>query len=168
MRYGCRTRKVKSYDLGVSSTRITRHIDAPRTVVYRALLDARSIETWRVPDGMTSQVHEFDAREGGAFRISLTYDAPTGKGKTAAQTDTYHGRFVKLVPNEQVVEVDEFETTDPAMLGEMTITTTLADADGGTDVVVVYEGLPRGVSVADNETGTRIALAKLAALVEAG
>jgi hypothetical protein len=49
----------------------------------------------------------------------------------------------------------------------MTITTTLVDAAGGTDVVVVYDGLPRGVSAADNETGTRVALAKLAALIEA-
>jgi uncharacterized protein YndB with AHSA1/START domain len=112
-------------------------------------------------------VHAFDAREGGSFRISLTYDAPTETGKTIGHTDTYHGRFVKLVPNEQVVEAVEFETTDPALRGEMTITTTLVDADGGTDVLVVYDGLPRGVPTADNETGTRMALAKLAALVEA-
>ncbi|HYP05429.1 MAG TPA: hypothetical protein VER03_04270, partial [Bryobacteraceae bacterium] len=49
-------------------------------------------------------VHAFDAREGGAFRISLTYDQPAGSGKTTAHTDTYHGRFVKLVPDEVVVE----------------------------------------------------------------
>jgi hypothetical protein len=49
----------------------------------------------------------------------------------------------------------------------MTITTTLIDAPGGTDVLVEYEGLPRGVSPVDNETGTIMALAKLAALVEA-
>jgi hypothetical protein len=48
-----------------------------------------------VPTGMTSHVHAFDAREGGSFRISLTYDAPTGTGKTTAHTDTYHGRFVR-------------------------------------------------------------------------
>ncbi len=117
---------------------------------------------------MTSHVHAFDAREGGSFRISLTYDAQTGTGKTTAHTDTYHGRFVKLVADEQVVEVVEFETRDPALRGEMTITTTLADADGGTNVLVVCEGLPRGVPTADNETGTRMALAKLAAFVEAG
>jgi uncharacterized protein YndB with AHSA1/START domain len=153
--------------MGMSATPVTCHINAPRAVVYRALIDARSIATWRVPTGMTSHVHEFDAREGGSFRISLTYDAPTGTGKTTTHTDTYHGHFVKLVTNEQVVEVDEFETTDPTMAGKMTITTTLADADGGTDVLVVYEGLPGGVSATDNETGTRMALAKLAALVEA-
>ena len=124
---------------------ISRHINAPRATVYRALLDARAVATWRVLTGMTSYVHEFDAREGGSFRISLTYDAPAGTGKTTAHTDTYHGSFVKLLTNKQVVEVVEFETTNPALRGEMTITTTLVDADGGTDVLVVYEGLPRGV-----------------------
>lgn len=118
----------------MSSTRISRRVNAPRAVT-----------TWKVPTGMTSHVHAFDAREGGSFRISLTYDEPTGTGKTTAHTDTYHGYFVKLVTNEQVVEVAEFETTDPTLRGEMTITISLADADGW-----------------------REALAKLAALVEAG
>ena len=116
---------------------------------------------------MTCQVHEFDAREGGSIRISLTYKQPRQTGKTTSHTDTYHGRFVKLVTNEQVVEVDEFETADPALLGEMTITITLTDADGGTDLLAVHEGLPRGVSPADNQIGWQMALTKLAALVEA-
>jgi uncharacterized protein YndB with AHSA1/START domain len=150
----------------MSSTRISRRVNAPRANVYRALLDARAVATWMVPDGMTSQVHGFEAREGGSFRISLTYDAPTGSGKTTAQTDTFHGRFVKLVTNEQVVEVVEFETADPALRGEMTITITLADADGGTDLLAVHDGLPPGLSAADNEVGWRMSLAKLAALVE--
>jgi uncharacterized protein YndB with AHSA1/START domain len=151
----------------MTATRITRHMDAPRAKVYRALLDARAVATWMVPDGMTSDVHAFDAREGGSFRISLTYDAPTGTGKSTAHTDTFHGRFVKLVPDEEVVEVVEFETTDPAMQGEMTISITLADADGGTDLAAVHGELPRGLSPADNEAGWRMSLAKLAALVEA-
>lgn len=152
----------------MSSTRIQVRIRAPRSRVYRALLDARAVQTWMVPDGMSSHVHAFDAREGGVFRISLTYDAPTGTGKTTAHTDTHHGRFVKLVENEQVVEVVEFETTDPTMLGEMTMTFTLTDADGGTELVAVHEGVPPGVSPADNELGWRMSLGKLAALVEAG
>jgi uncharacterized protein YndB with AHSA1/START domain len=152
----------------VSSTRVSRRVNAPRVIVYRALLDARAVATWKVPTGMTGHVHAFDGREGGWFRISLTYDEPTGTGKTTAHTDTYHGRFVKLVPNEQVVEVVEFETTDPALRGEMTITMMLADADGGTDILAVHDGLPRGLPTADNEAGWREALARLAALVEAG
>ena len=115
----------------MSSTRISCHINAPRADVYRALLDPLAVAKWKVPDGMTCHVHAFDSREGGSFRVSLTDDGPSGGGKTTARTDTYHGRFVKLLRNEQVIEVDEFETDDPALCGEMTITITLTDARGG-------------------------------------
>lgn len=150
----------------MTSTRVSQHIKAPRGTVYRTLLDPLAIAQWRVPHGMTSHVHEFDAREGGSFRVSLTYTTD-GAGKTTAHTDTYHGRFVKLVENEQIVEVVEFETTDPAMQGEMTITTSLVDANGGTDLHGVHEGLPPGVAPADNEYGWQQSLKKLAALIEA-
>jgi hypothetical protein len=75
---------------------------------------------------------------------------------------------VKLVMNEQVVEVAEFETADPALRGEMPITFSLADADGGTEVLAVHDGLPPGLPASDNEAGWRSSLAKLAALVEEG
>jgi uncharacterized protein YndB with AHSA1/START domain len=149
------------------TTRISGHVRAPRPAVYRAFLDAGAVAAWRVPDGMSSHVHEFDGREGGFFRVSLTYDAPGAAGKSAPHTDTYHGHFARLVPDQQVVEVFEFETADPALAGTMTMTTTLTDADGGTDVLVVHEGVPDSVPAADNETGTRMALASLARLVEA-
>lgn len=148
------------------STKVTGHVDAPRAAVYRALLDPAAVARWRVPDGMTGHVHAFDAREGGGFRVSLTYDAPDATGKSAARTDTYHGVFVRLVPDEQVVETVEFETADPGLQGVMTMTTTLVDAAGGTDVTVVHEGVPDAVAPGDNETGTRMALANLARLVE--
>jgi len=150
----------------MASTRLQRHVNAPRAIVYQALLDARAVKTWMVPPGMTSDVHAFEAREGGEFRISLTYDAPSGAGKTTAHTDTFHGRFVALVPNERVVEVLEFETADPSLQGEMTITISLDDADGGTDVRIVHDSLPRGLSPVDNQVGWQLSLAKLAALAE--
>ena len=149
------------------STQVSQRIHAPRPAVYRALLDAEAIAKWRVPDGMRSRVHEFNGREGGAFRVSLTYDAPDRSGKSSSRTDTYHGYFRKLVPDLEVVEVLEFETEDPALAGTMTMTTTLNDADDATDVLVVLEGMPDAVPAADNEMGTRMALARLAELVEA-
>jgi uncharacterized protein YndB with AHSA1/START domain len=138
----------------MSSTRVTRHVNAPRERVYRAFVDANDVAKWMVPTGMTSHVHAFEGREGGRFRISLTYDAPTGAGKT------------ELVPNERIVEAVEFETDDPALRGEMTLTITLADEDGGTELAAVHDGLPPGLSPADNGTGWRSSLEKLAALVE--
>jgi uncharacterized protein YndB with AHSA1/START domain len=151
----------------VSTTRVACHIRAPKSAVYRALLDRDAVQHWMVPDGMTSRVHAFEPREGGEFRISLTYDAPTAAGKTDAQTDTFHGRFVRLVPDSEVVQVVEFETADPALHGEMTITYSLTDADGGgTDLAGVHENLPAAVNEADNELGWTISLGKLARLVE--
>jgi len=80
---------------------------------------------------------------------------------------TYHGRFARLVPDTEVVQVLEFETDDPALRGEMTITYTLADAyDGGTSLTGVHENLPPGVAAEDNELGWSMSLRKLAALVE--
>ena len=150
----------------VTTTRVSRHVRAPRAAVYRALLDPAAVARWKVPEGMTCRVHEFDAREGGTLRVSLTYDEPGPQGKTTVHTDTYRGRFVRLVPGELVVEVDVFETDDPALQGEMTSTITLADADGGTELAAVHEGVPDGVAPADNELGWRMALDRLAELVE--
>ena len=148
------------------TTRVSRHVNAPRAAVYRQLVDAEALAKWRVPEGMRGEVHAFDAREGGAFRISLTYDLPTGTGKSGSHTDTYHGRFLKLVPDEQVVEEFEFETADPGLRGTMTMTTTLTEVAGGTEVVVLHEGIPDAVPADQNEEGTRMALANLARLAE--
>ncbi|WP_194820470.1 SRPBCC domain-containing protein [Nocardia sp. XZ_19_385] len=153
----------------MATTLIGKHVNAPRSAVYRLLVDAEAVQTWQVPTGMSSEVHEFDAREGGRFRISLTYDDPTRTGKTTAQTDTHHGRFVTLIPGEQVVQIVEFETDDPAMGGQMTIAISLADAeDGGTDLTAIHENLPSGLDPEQNELGWRLSLAKLAALAETG
>jgi uncharacterized protein YndB with AHSA1/START domain len=152
----------------MAMTELTRHIAAPRSRVYRALIDPAAVQRWMVPDGMTSQVHSFDAREGGNFRISLTYDAPTAAGKSTTQTDSFHGRFVKLIPDTEVVQAVEFETEDPMMKGEMTITYTLTDAKNGTNLIGVHENLPPGLSPSDNEIGWRMSIEKLARLVESG
>lgn len=145
-----------------------RHLHAPRERVYRALLDPGAVQQWMVPDSMTSHIHVFDAREDGAFRISLTYGTPGATGKTTDQTDTFCGRFVKLVPGTEVVQVLEFETGDQAMQGEMTIRYMLADDGEGTRLTGVHVNLPPGVSPADNELGWNMSMDKLARLVENG
>jgi uncharacterized protein YndB with AHSA1/START domain len=150
----------------MTCTRVARHVDAAPDAVYRALVDREAVARWRFPRGMSCEVHEWEAREGGAIRVSLTYDAPDQAGKTSAHTDTYRGRFVTLVPGQLVVEVDEFETNDPALQGEMTMTVRLTAADGGTDLEAVHDGLPPGVRPDDNELGWQQALDRLAALLE--
>lgn len=145
---------------------ITVHIRAAPEHVYRALLDPSLIPQWRVPSGMTCTVHEFEPRVAGRFRVSLTYDGGRSDGKSDAHTDTYFGHFEALVPNQRVVEVLEFETTDPAFQGRMRIVTELTASADGTELSATHEGLPAAVSPSDNEIGWRESLAKLAALVE--
>ena len=151
----------------MTSTKVSRIITAPRKAVYRALTDPEALAKWRAPDGMTAKMHEFDARPDGRYRMSLTYADPKGApGKTTADTDTFEGRFIELVPDEKVVEAIVFEADDPKFSGEMTQTSSLADAEGGTLVTILHENLPAGVRPEDNELGTTMALRKLAALVE--
>jgi len=146
----------------VSSTCVTRRLAASRADVYRALVDADAMAQWKFPQGMTCAIE----RTAEGLRVSLTYEDDRA-GKSAARTDTYRSRFVHLVPDEQVVEVDEFETDDPALLGEMTITWSLADAPGGgTELVARHEDLPAGVAPEDNRLGFEQSLERLAALVE--
>jgi uncharacterized protein YndB with AHSA1/START domain len=145
---------------------VDRLINASPTALYRALTDGQAVGLWRAPEGMRCTVHTFDAHQGGEFRISLTYDDESRPGKSAGNVDTYQGYFRELVPDRRIVEVIEFETSDQEFKGEMTITTTLEAVGGGTKLVAAFEGLPDGVSLDDNATGTAKSLSKLAKLVE--
>jgi uncharacterized protein YndB with AHSA1/START domain len=148
------------------STRVSRVVHAPRAEVFRALVDADAIASWRVPDNMHATVHSFDARPGGRFRVTLTYDDPAAVGKTEGASDTYAGTFVEIVDGERVVEEFAFESSDPALRRPMRMTTTLTDADGGTNVEILHEGIADEIPAADNEVGTRMALAALARMLE--
>jgi uncharacterized protein YndB with AHSA1/START domain len=151
----------------VHTTSAQRVVGAPRPVVYAALTSADAVARWRVPDDMRAEVHEFDAREGGRFRVSLSYldDRP---GKTTGRTDTYGGTFTRLDPDRVVVETMAFESDDPTLTTRMTMTTTLADAPGGCLVTMVHEGVPAGIRLEDNEAGMAMALEHLARYVEGG
>jgi uncharacterized protein YndB with AHSA1/START domain len=115
---------------------------------------------------MVARIEEWEPVEGGRFRVSLTYRAEDRTGKTEGATDTYAGRFATLVPDERVVEKLAFDTADEELADEMTMTFTLREVDGGTEVELHHEGLPDAVPPEDNATGTRMALTKLAAYVE--
>lgn len=146
-----------------ASTEVSRVIDAPRDAVYRAFLDPDALAAWLPPGAMTGMVHEFEAREGGTFRITLLYpDGAGGRGKTTDATDTVQGRFVELVPGERIVWATVFESDDPSFAGEMTLDWTLEPAGNGTRVTVVCENIPPGIRPEDNEAGCRATLEKLA------
>jgi uncharacterized protein YndB with AHSA1/START domain len=150
-----------------ASTIVSRVIDAPQEALYRAFLDRDAFVAWLPPGSMRGVVHAFDGREGGSFTMSLVYPESDGssQGKTSQSTDTFQGRFVKLVPSERIVWSIEFESADPSFAGEMTVSTTLAPEGRGTKVTIICENIPRGIRPEDNEAGCRSSLEKLASFV---
>ena len=95
------------------------------------------------------------------MRTFLTYDAPTPAGRTSARTDTFHGRFTTLVPDQLVAQAVESETADrryPAL----TISYGWSREPGGTRLTGEHDHLPLGGSAQDNELGRRRSLDKLA------
>jgi uncharacterized protein YndB with AHSA1/START domain len=150
-----------------TSTVVSRVIDAPRDAVYRAFLDQDAVAAWLPPGSMRGVVHAFDAREGGAFSMSLVYPEgdSSARGKTSESTDTFQGRFAKLSPNERIVWAVEFESADPSFAGEMIVSTTLEPAGGGTKVTMLCENIPPGIRPEDNEAGGRSTLEQLAAFL---
>src|ERR1700688_2647568 len=151
-----------------TSTRVSKIVKAPRHAVYQAFLDRDALVAWLPPDGMRGDIHALEAREGGRFRISLTYQDPerSGEGKTSADTDIVQGRFAELVPCSRIVEVIEFESQKPEFAGEMKIIVSLADVDGGTEVTMLCQDIPPGIRPEDNEQGCKESLQKLTHLLE--
>jgi uncharacterized protein YndB with AHSA1/START domain len=152
----------------MASTRTARFIKASREAVYRAFTDPAALAVWLAPDEMTGQIHAFDARIGGGYRMSLFYPAAEQgyRGKTAEREDRFTARFVELTPPARIVQAITFDSDDPAFAGEMTMLVTLEERDGGTDVTILFEHLPPGVRPEDNDAGTRSSLEKLARYVE--
>jgi uncharacterized protein YndB with AHSA1/START domain len=139
-------------------------IAADPSVIYAAFADAAQLMQWLPPETMTGRALEYDFREGGRYRIALSYDdsTPSSVGKTSARTDVSAGRFVELQPGRLIVQTVEFESTDSAYAGEMRMTWTFEPTPSGTNVSICAENVPPGISPADHDAGLRSSLANLA------
>jgi uncharacterized protein YndB with AHSA1/START domain len=145
--------------------RARKIIAASPDAIYRAFVDPKAMAQWMPPKGMTARIDLFEPRAGGAYRMALVYDDPSKRGKSGANEDVVKGSFVELVPNERVVQRAVFDSADPAFAGAMTITWSFAAVDGGTEVSVVCEDVPTGISQEDHDVGLRSSLDNLAAFV---
>lgn len=151
-----------------NSTRTSRVIKAPRETIYQAFTDPTALVVWQAPGDMTAEVHEFDARVGGGYKMSLFYpqSEPESRGKTSDREDRYTARFLELTPPSRIVQAITFDSDDPAFSGEMTMDVTLKDSIDGTAVTITFERIPPGIRPEDNDAGTRSSLEKLALYVE--
>ena len=120
---------------------LTRLIDAPRALVYRAWSDPEMLKQWFAPLPYTTPHAELDVRPGGANLIVMR--GPDG------QELPNRGIYLEVVPNEKIVFTDAFTSAwVPSPKPFMTVILTFEDEAGKTR----YTARVRHWTAEDKET----------------
>ena len=111
---------------------LTRVLPASREKVFAAWTEEALIKQWFCPqEGMTVPVAEFDAREGGTYRL-VVEDA---EGKTYSPSGVYE----KVVTDEQLIF--SWKWADSELITRVTIELR-ALGDNETELTLTHEGFP--------------------------
>lgn len=140
-----------------NTVNIHRVLKAPVSRVYRAFSNPEAKAVWIPPFGFICQVHSFDFKEGGSYKMSFI-------NFTNEQKHSWSGTFVEIKPNERLILTDKFD--DPNMPGEMTVTITFKEVMCGTELIIKQEGIPEMIPAEMCYLGWQESLLKLAKLVE--
>ena len=108
---------------GVQEITVSREFDAPRDVVFKAMMDPNAIPKWWGPRAYWTKVDKMDARSGGSWRFIHGDDKGNEYG--------FHGVYHLVEPN-RVIQTFEFE----GVPGRPSLETmTLEDIGGRTRMV---------------------------------
>ncbi len=151
---------------------ITRVLDAPRELVWKAWTDCELVKQWWGPKDFTSPSCRNDFRVGGKSLYAM--QAPEGKevwsGKTIWSTGTYR----EIVPMDRIVSTDSFadekgnivSATNYGMNAdfplEMLLTVTFEDYEGKTKLTLQHVGFPSEADREGARSGWNESLDKLA------
>ena len=125
------------------------------------------MERWLPPNDMTGEMLQFDFRDGGSYRMRLTYaERDRGQGKTTADADEMLVRLTRLVPGRSVEQAVVFESEDPSFAGVMRMTWTLEAQGDRTFVTCRAEDVPEGIRADDHVAAMNLSLEQLARFVE--
>lgn len=82
-------------DVQAQAFTLTRMLDAPVAMVYKAWTDAEQFSRWWGPHTFTNPQCEIDLKVGGKFLVVMT--SPEG------EANPLRGEFLEIVPNEKIV-----------------------------------------------------------------
>ncbi len=126
------------------------------------------MERWLPPDTMTGEMLHFDFREGGSYRMRLTYTEPhQGGGKTSEDSDEVEVQLTKLEEGRAIEQAVVFESEDPLFSGTMKMSWTFQPRGERTLVTIQARNVPEGIRPEDHDAGLNSTLQKLAEFVEA-
>lgn len=106
---------------------MTRVFDAPRRLVFEAMMTPELIKRWLGPRRYELIVCEVDARVGGRYRYVQRLD----EGKEMG----WGGVFKEITPPERCVFVESFDDYP----GESLVTTVLTETDGKTTLTMTMK-----------------------------
>jgi uncharacterized protein YndB with AHSA1/START domain len=107
---------------------ITRELDAPKHLVYRAWTTPELVKRWWSGERGEVTSAEIDLRVGGMWRYVMVAQ----RGFEVA----FHGEYREIVPDERIVCTEVYEGMPD---GEALTTTTFAEADGRTTLTMLVE-----------------------------
>lgn len=109
---------------------VTRTLDAPRALVFRAWTDPAQLVRWWGPEGFTTPECKMDVREGGAWRTCMR--SPDGNDYKV------RGIYREIVKPERLVFTWAWEDDSGATGHETVVTVTLAERDGRTQLRLAH------------------------------
>jgi uncharacterized protein YndB with AHSA1/START domain len=98
---------------------VSRIIDAPRVLVFRAWTDAEQVANWWGPQGFVTTFCEMDIRPGGAYRCCMRSPAGTDHWK--------RGVYREIVAPERIVFTFAWEDANGHLGHELLTTVTFDD-----------------------------------------
>lgn len=139
---------------------MTRTLNAPRALVWKALSEPQHVIRWWGPHGHKNRVLEFDWRVGGKWRIESTL--PDG------EVIVFFGEYREIAPPEKVTQTFSF---DQLPEGAHSIDTVILDDHGDKTVYRAISTMPDiasrdGMMASGMETGVRQGFERLDALLE--
>jgi uncharacterized protein YndB with AHSA1/START domain len=140
-----------------NTVNLHRVLKAPVSRVFRAFSTPEAQATWSPPFGFLCQVHSFDFKVGGTYKMSFI-------NFTNEQKSSFGGTFVTIKENELLVIADRFD--DPNLPGELKVTISFKEVACGTELTIKQEGIPEMIPVEMCYLGWQESLVKLAQLVE--
>jgi len=147
---------------------ITRVLDAPREVVWKAWTDPARFMLWWGPKGFTSPVCRIDLHVGGKYLYCMR--SPAGQDYWST------GVYRDIVPLERIVCTDSFADSEGNVVAasyygmrgywplEMVVTVTFEEDGGKTIMTLRHDGIPRNMK-SDCEAGWSGSFDKLAGIL---
>jgi uncharacterized protein YndB with AHSA1/START domain len=120
---------------------LTRVIDAPRPLVFKAWTDPEQIARWWGPEGFVTIDYDMDIRPGGAYRFTMR--SPEGSEHRK------RGVYREIVKPERIVFTFAWAEPDGG-LGHETLITVTFEEDGTKTKITLHQGVFHTVAWCDD------------------